>query len=103
MGWNYYYRLDENKNPVRCKDEAEFREAIKFENRNLAKDKIGKSEVSNLIFLWADHNYFPGGKPILFETMVFGGERDQDQRRYTTYKAAMKGHQEWVEELKLAQ
>lgn len=37
--------------------------------------------------------------PILFETMVFGGEYDGYTRRYTTYEDAEKGHQQTIEML----
>lgn len=32
-----------------------------------------------------------------FETMVFGGDRDQDQRRATTYEEALAVHQQMIE------
>lgn len=48
-------------------------------------------EVST-VFLGFDHNH-NGGKAILFETMVFGGEFDLHQERYYTYDEAMIGHQ----------
>ena len=45
------------------------------------------------VFLGLDHSHFPGGPPVLFETMIFGGAHDQFQARYTTYEAALVGHQ----------
>jgi hypothetical protein len=44
------------------------------------------------VFLGIDHNFFGDGPPILFETMVFGGPMDQDQRRYSTWDEAEFGH-----------
>jgi hypothetical protein len=32
------------------------------------------------------------GSPVLFETMVFGGEYDEYQERYHTYDEAEEGH-----------
>jgi len=36
------------------------------------------------------------GFPLLFETMVFGGEFDGEQQRYIGWEEAEKGHAEWV-------
>jgi hypothetical protein len=53
------------------------------------------------VFLETDHNHCHGcGKPVLFETMVFGGEYDQQQWRYHTYREALRGHQEVVEKVR---
>ena len=51
-------------------------------------DKIGVSTV----FLGLDHSW-GGYRPLLFETMIFGGEYDMYLERYTTYSEAVDGHQ----------
>ena len=38
----------------------------------------------------------PGGLPILFETMIFGGENDQYTDRYETWDEAEAGHQKAI-------
>jgi hypothetical protein len=43
------------------------------------------------VFLGLDHS-FGGSVPILFETMVFGGEHDGYQERYATWEEAEAGH-----------
>ena len=43
------------------------------------------------VFLALDHN-FRGGKPLVFETMVFGSDGELDMKRYTTWKEAETGH-----------
>ena len=48
------------------------------------------------VFLMFDHAFLPGSPPVLFETMVFGGPHDQDQRRYHTWDEAAAGHAEVV-------
>jgi hypothetical protein len=48
------------------------------------------------VFLVMNHNHF-GGPPILFETMVFGGPMDQEQRRCSTWAEAEAQHWEVVE------
>ncbi len=66
------------------------------------KDRIvGKTDITDdikvsTVFLGIDHNY-GDGPPLLFETMVFGGEDDQELFRYSTWDEAEKGHQMAVE------
>jgi len=56
--------------------------------RKTRKDSVCVSTV----FLGLDYN-FSGGKPILYETMVFGGEYDQDiMQRYCSRAGAIHGH-----------
>jgi hypothetical protein len=57
----------------------------------IGKDQFGSVSVST-VFLGMDHS-FGGGSPVLFETMIFGGEHDQYQERYCTWDEAEKGHQ----------
>jgi hypothetical protein len=42
------------------------------------------------VFLGIDHGF--GGKPLWFETMIFGGEHDGFQERYETWAEAELGH-----------
>lgn len=39
---------------------------------------------------------FDGGVPLVFETMVFGGDLDGEQERYPTQAAALAGHDQWT-------
>jgi hypothetical protein len=47
------------------------------------------------VFLAINHNY-RYGTPLLFETMIFNGEHDKSQWRYTTIIKARRGHQRAV-------
>ena len=49
------------------------------------------------VFLGLDHNFGWDGPPVLFETMVFGGEHDREQERYCTWDEAEAGHKRYVE------
>jgi hypothetical protein len=90
MAW---YILDENNKPIRSTivdcgewlEENPERKAVKQENVN---DDIHVSTV----FLGLDHAW-NSGIPVLWETMIFGGEHDQYQERYTSYEDALEGHQ----------
>lgn len=61
----------------------------------------GGARVST-VFLALDHAYLPGGPPMLYETMVFGGPVDQTQKRYrySTRAEAEIGHAKYVEQAK---
>ena len=63
------------------------------------KTKVGESEVST-VFLAIDHCFHFGPephRPILWETMVFGGPLDGEQERYRTRPEAEVGHASMVE------
>ena len=64
-------------------------------DRHVAKTVIGDVEIST-VFLGQDHSFGDDG-PLLFETMAFGGEHDQEEERYATWEQAEKGHKRWVE------
>lgn len=44
------------------------------------------------VFLGIDHRFDMKGKPILYETMIFGGKDDGYQKRYTSREEASIGH-----------
>ena len=54
---------------------------------NTVNDNVRVSTV----FLGINHN-FGEGPPLLFETMIFGGEYDDEQWRYATWNEALAGH-----------
>jgi hypothetical protein len=90
------YYFDRQGNPT---DAAGFKRA--FADNRIAKDTIGDVEVST-IFLGIDHS-FGSGPPLLFETMVFGGELDDEQERYSTEAQALAGHAAMVARVKATQ
>lgn len=63
-------------------------------------DKAGV-EVST-VFLGLDHNHSGQGDPILFETMVFGGDLDGEMSRYRTWDEAEAGHEAMVARVSLS-
>jgi len=93
-----------NKEPVLCEDFTEWGKWFNvISNRIVAKDKVGNepNEVMiSTVFLGMDHNWSGKGDPILFETMVFGGELNEDCERYCTWEEAEKGHEMWIKKVK---
>lgn len=67
-------------------------------NLHVADETIGDIRVST-VFLGLDHN-FGSGKPLLFETMVFGGLFNNRMNRYSTWEEAVKGHNKMVKRIK---
>ncbi len=65
-------------------------------NRDVAKTQINDDVKVSTVFLGLDHS-FGDGPPLLFETMIFGGEHDQYQERFETWEQAEAGHQVAVE------
>lgn len=83
------------KTPVECNDLMEWAKQMEGKNRVVEKSQFGDVKVST-VFLGLDHS-FGGGEPLLFETMIFGGEHDQYQDRYSTWDEAAEGHKKACE------
>ncbi|MEF2979051.1 hypothetical protein [Subtercola sp. YIM 133946] len=66
-------------------------------DKMVAKTTVGNSDVST-VYLGLNHSW-GDGPPLIFESMIFGGARDQDQYRYSTEEQALAGHQKLVDEL----
>lgn len=60
--------------------------------RAKAPKRSEDSILISTVFLGMDHSLGEGA-PILFETMIFGGEHNDYQERYCTFEAAEKGHE----------
>lgn len=107
----------ENKLSILCCDVIKWAEWFERADRHVAKTDIGipawKYWLGKLlkiknwepvqistVFLGLDHS-FGGDIPILFETMVFGGNYDMDQERYATWDDAEKGHKQMCEKVGL--
>lgn len=60
----------------------------------VALDEFDNQSVST-VWLGIDHN--SGRGPLaIFETMIFGGEHNQELRRYPSEGAALQGHRDAV-------
>lgn len=83
------------KTPVECNDLMEWARQMEGKNRVVDQFQFGDVKVST-VFLGLDHS-FGDGEPLLFETMIFGGEHDQYQDRYSTWDEAVEGHKKACE------
>lgn len=90
-----YYILD-GKEPIEMPDAitwaAQFERADGIVEQTILSQGIRVSTV----FLGLNHQW-GDGPPLLFETMIFGGEHDEDQWRYSTWDEAVAGHTAAVE------
>ena len=68
--------------------------------RRVADTRLESCRIST-VFLGLDHSFMPildplSYRPLLWETMVFGGEHDGDMERYQSRELAEAGHAEFV-------
>lgn len=90
-----YYIL-EGHEPKPCQDVIEWAKAFQTADRIIKQDHFVESDIRvSTVFLGLDHGF--NGKILLFETMIFGGEHDEWQDRYSTWDEAIEGHKKAVE------
>jgi hypothetical protein len=66
--------------------------------RIVKQSETDNGEIST-VFLGLDHG-LTRARPILFQTMIFGGTLDGQQERYSTWEEAEAGLQRWLEKVK---
>lgn len=67
-------------------------EIFESADRTVGRDKAGGSLVST-VFVGMDLSLGQSPKPLVFETMTFGGKADGYQARYATWDEAARGHE----------
>lgn len=86
----------------KVKNLKEFSAAFDMKNRRIALDKFDKGTCVSTVFLALDHNFSGVGGPVLFETLAAYKGEEYEMRRYSTVEQALTGHNEIVDQLKLA-
>ncbi len=88
----------------------EWAEWFETHERRILQDFVCKARANkttavrvSTVFLGLDHNFFPGGPPLIFETMVFGDELNLECDRYSTLEEAEDGHLRMVKRVKEAE
>jgi hypothetical protein len=100
------YILDNEGNPVACNDLMvwgtwmEERSTILQRILSRTMLKTNPDVYVSTVFLGLDHNhgFSDESRPILWESMVFGGESSGEQERYCTKEEAIAGHLKLVDE-----
>lgn len=93
-----HYILDKDNNIVEV-DYIEWGLWFSQNKRKMGNDTVDGVNIST-VFLGLDHNFSDKGPPLIFETMVFGGEYDQNCIRTSTLKEAQQSHKDAVEFIK---
>jgi hypothetical protein len=70
--------------------------------RHVAYNEIDGNVQVSTVFLGLDHSFGGLGRPVLFETMVFGGPLNGEQERYCTWDEAEAGHKAILEKVRTA-
>lgn len=92
-----HYILDDKHNAVAV-SLLEWAKWFETASRRVKETNVGDIRIST-VFLGLDHS-FGEGKPLLFETMIFGGEHNQDMDRYSTWQEAEDGHERFVNKVR---
>jgi len=85
--------FDRGGNPVEMMEWARL-----HADDNIKRVALEEREGISVSTVWLGLNHRLGGDgpPLIFETMIFGGDHDQDQWRYATEAEALEGHAEAV-------
>lgn len=93
------YYLLQGKETKKVQTMQEWAEKFERSNRTVKKTHLGDDIEVSTVFLGMDHS-FGGVRPLVFETMVFGGLKDGEMDRYSTWDEAEEGHEKMVELVK---
>lgn len=92
MKWYGWYKLDEDHEPHRVVADDEYYKWFEDDNnRRVARTEFPDGTVVSTVFLGLDLS-FGDGEPLLFETMVFGGDHDGKMTRSSTWDQAWADH-----------
>lgn len=86
----------EGKIPKPVNDVLQWAKWYETADRVVSKTELPGGVQVSTVFLGIDSAIF-NEKPILFETMIFGGEHDGFQERYSTWEEADAGHKKAIE------
>lgn len=92
-----HYILSPDHSPVPCHNEAMWHLWMwtSQDERQVAHAVVNGVQIST-VFLGIDHSWTGAGPPILFETLVIGGDLDKSEQRYAFWDDAVEGHKQWV-------
>lgn len=88
MPHHYTYRLNLDHSVEPCDS---YTASLQMGSR-VAETEMDGIRISTA-FLALNHQWDPDGTPLLFESMIFGGEHDKMQTRYSTWEDAVRGHE----------
>ncbi len=90
--------IEANGVPRQEDDVVKWAQWFESADRRVARTDISDDVYVSTVFLGLDHS-FMDGIPVLYETMIFGGDSDQECRRYCFREQAVIGHNATVASL----
>lgn len=100
---NIYYILNENREVVPASSVIEWAVWLDDSTRRIvAQTQFDPDILVSTVFLGLNHRFFGKGPPLVFETMVFGinAEDEAMTRRYSSWDDAETGHKAAVRRVK---
>ena len=99
-----YYILDAAGEPIAIDDVLEWSRWFHLADRHVSFTTIKPDEIQvSTVFLGLNHRFVDrGDRPLLWETLVFGGPLDGEMDRYATRDEAVEGHQTIVARVRAA-
>lgn len=97
-----YYILDENNQPKKTGmyEYYDWKESLPEETQTGMGVQIDRTERGGVsvstVYLGLDHGWMQPA-PVLWETMVFGGEHDRHCERWMSHEDAVNGHKKVCE------
>ena len=86
--------------PVPVDDVIEWAKWFKTADRVVAQENISEDIMVSTVFLGCDESFGLNPRPLIFETLVFGGKCGGMMDRYSTWGQAERGHAKMVEKVK---
>lgn len=90
-----FYILDEERKVVPC-DLMTWVRYFGSNSRRIGWTRVLDKASVSTIFQGNDFQTGPGGPPLIFETVVFGGHLNREMNRYSTWDEAVAGHEAMV-------
>jgi len=94
--------FDINGKPIELEEWGELIKGTggdEYEYKRIGLDQVGECRVST-VWLGINHRWTGDGRPLIFETMVFGGKMDGEQWRWETKEQAEREHKRIVCEVR---
>jgi hypothetical protein len=90
------YIINDRGEPSRCDDRIAWSRWFEGATRQIEYTRLPNGLNVSTVFLGVDHNFSDSGSPVLWETMVFGPNGDEDicecYERYANKNDAIEGH-----------
>jgi hypothetical protein len=84
------------KEPVQVFDLLEWAKWCEHADKTVKRTVLPDGVIISTLFTGTDSNVSNALPPMVFETMIEGGEHDMYQKRYSTWEEAEKGHEEAI-------